>query len=147
MQADIGTGHELGREIVDRIEALLLDAEETTKPPEVDPHRTQLFELFVTADAAGFIDEDSDPDLTADGVSRELALRWGLATAAQMSVQRQAKLPPEHLSRMRLLWSFMRMWMEWAYAWQRWGEFHGPDTDRGRDGGQSSGGARPDGDS
>ena len=25
---------------------------------------------------------------------------------------------------MRLLWSVMRMWMEWTYAWQRWAEFH-----------------------
>ena len=100
----------------------------------MDPHRAQLFELFVTADAAGLIDEDSEPDLTADGVARELSLRWNLATAAQMSVQRQSKLPPEHLSKMRLLWSFMRMWMEWTYAWQRWGEFHGPDTDRRLDG-------------
>jgi len=25
---------------------------------------------------------------------------------------------------MRMLWSFLRMWMEWAYAWERWSEFH-----------------------
>ena len=24
----------------------------------------------------------------------------------------------------RLLWSVMRMWMEWDYAWERWEEFH-----------------------
>jgi hypothetical protein len=43
---------------------------------------------------------------------------------AQESVARQARLPPEQLAQMRALWSFLRMWMEWTYAWQRWREFH-----------------------
>ena len=30
----------------------------------------------------------------------------------------------EQLAKVRLLWSFMRMWMEWTYAWKRWDEFH-----------------------
>ena len=33
-------------------------------------------------------------------------------------------LPPAQLSKLRVLWAFMRMWMEWTYAWQRWNEFH-----------------------
>jgi hypothetical protein len=28
------------------------------------------------------------------------------------------------LKRLKLLSSFIRMWMEWTYAWQRWHEFH-----------------------
>ena len=63
-------------------------------------------------------------DLTADGISRQLASRWNLADVAQGSVSRQEKLPSESLGRMRMLWSFLRMWMEWAYAWERWSEFH-----------------------
>ena len=30
----------------------------------------------------------------------------------------------DQLAKMRLLWSVMRMWMEWDYAWERWDEFH-----------------------
>ena len=47
-----------------------------------------------------------------------------LADVAQASVSRQEKLPTESLGRMRMLWSFLRMWMEWGYAWERWPEFH-----------------------
>jgi len=115
----------LAADIVDRIESLLLDAEATTRPLELDPYRDKLFELFVTAHAAGLISGDvADGDLTADGISRHLAARWNLADVAQVSVSRQEKLPLESLGRMRMLWSFLRMWMEWAYAWERWSEFH-----------------------
>jgi hypothetical protein len=47
-----------------------------------------------------------------------------LDEAARHSVEAQEKLHPEHLARMRMLWSLMRMWMEWTYAWGRWPEFH-----------------------
>jgi len=52
----------------------------------------------------------------------------GLAEAAAASHQSQSKLAPEHLSKMRLLWSFLRLWMEWQYAWSRWTEFHDSPT-------------------
>ena len=79
----------LATDIVDRIESLLLDAEATTRPLELDPYRDKLFELFVTAHAAGLISEDADADLTADGISSHLAARWNLADVAQVSVSRQ----------------------------------------------------------
>ncbi len=50
--------------------------------------------------------------------------RWGLADATRDSVERHEKLPPAHLAKMRLLWSVLRMWMEWQYAWDRYQEFH-----------------------
>ena len=69
-------------------------------------------------------DERPENDLTADGLCRTLAERWNLADATRESFSNQTRLPKEHLARMRLLWSVMRMWMEWTYAWQRWPEFH-----------------------
>jgi hypothetical protein len=47
-----------------------------------------------------------------------------LADAAQNSHGQQEKMAPKHVGKMRLLWSLMRMWMEWTYAWERWPEFH-----------------------
>ena len=114
----------LAVEIVNRVEQLMLDSDEQTKPIELDPYREQLFELFVTAEGAGYLDEDGNRDLSADGLCRILAERWNLKEAALVSTQQQTRLPQAHLSRMRLLWSVMRMWMEWTYAWQRWQEFH-----------------------
>jgi hypothetical protein len=114
----------LGDTIVDRVEAILAEAEQTRRPIELDPYRARLFECFVMADAAGYLDTQTDPDLTADGLCRLLGERWGLADATRGSVERQEKLPPEHLAKMRLLWSMLRMWMEWQYAWDRWPEFH-----------------------
>ena len=110
--------------IVARAEELALEAEARSKPLEVDPYRRELFELFVTAHGAGYLSEESPVDLTADGLCHELGRRWGLADAARSSFEHQQKLSPDHLSKMRLLWSIMRMWMEWAYAWDRWPEFH-----------------------
>ncbi len=115
----------LAHDIVNRVDELIADAERQTKPLELDPYRGQLFELFVMAEGADLLDEDAETDLTADGLCQTLARRWGLAEAAQSSVQQNAKLTPEHMARMRMLWSVMRMWMEWTYAWQRWPEFHG----------------------
>ena len=120
----------LARSIVEQIDRIVREAEEAGKPLEIDPYRGRLFELFVMADAADLLKEPVKKadlptnDLTADGLCRALAERWNLADAARESFTSQSRLPPEHLARMRLLWSVMRMWMEWTYAWQRWPEFH-----------------------
>ncbi len=120
----------LAKSLIEQIDHVVRDAEEAGKPLEIDPYRGRLFELFVMADAADLLKDavnENDPpkvDLTADGLCRALAERWNLADAARESFSNQTRLPPEHLARMRLLWSVMRMWMEWTYAWQRWAEFH-----------------------
>lgn len=119
----------LADEIINRVETIVTEAETSTKPLELDPYRGQLFELFVLAEASGCVEDDAEPDLSADGIGRQLALRWNLASVTQDAFVQQEKLASPHLSKMRLLWSFMRMWMEWSYAWQRWPEFHdGPDA-------------------
>jgi hypothetical protein len=120
----------LARSIIDQIERLVCEAEAAGKPLEIDPFRARLFELFVMADGADLLKETTGKDepaklnLTSDGLCRQLAERWNLADAVRESSASQTRLPPEHLARMRLLWSVMRMWMEWTYAWQRWAEFH-----------------------
>jgi len=114
----------LAVQILERIDALLRDAEAKTRPLELDPYRGQLFELFVTAEGAGYVREGASPDLTADGLCHALAERWGLAEATRMSAGDQTRLPTQNVAQMRMLWSLMRMWMEWTYAWQRWQEFH-----------------------
>lgn len=115
---------ELASQTVERIEDLITECEATAKPLEVDPARSQLFELFVTAYQAGLVNEESDIDLTADGICHSLAQRWGLQHAAQQSVANQTRMESGDVAKMRSLWSVMRMWMEWTYAWQRWPEFH-----------------------
>lgn len=90
----------------------------------MEPYRGSLFELFVMADGAGLLDEDCETSLTSDAIAGMLAERWQLRTAALGTVQQTGKMPDESLSKMRLLWSFLRMWMEWTYAWERWSEFH-----------------------
>ena len=124
MQDSTAIPHTLPEHLVDEIERRLLDAEKQTHPLEIEPYRGQIFELFVMAEAAGLVDEGAEPDLTADGICQVLSLRWGLSDAAQSSVEQQTALSRDHLDKMRLLWSFMRLWMEWTYAWQRWPEFH-----------------------
>lgn len=114
----------LADQILSQVEALILESEQNQKPLEIEPFRSQLFELFVTAQGAGYVVDDANPDLTADGLCQALATRWGLRDAAQSSVRDQSRLPQEHMARMRSLWSVMRMWMEWTYAWSRWEEFH-----------------------
>jgi len=114
----------LAEGIVDGIELLVKAAQQATQPLEMDPHRSKLFELFVAADAAGYLSEDSEPNLTSDGLCHLLAERWGLSEAARHSVSQQTRLQPDQLDSMRMLWSIMRMWMEWTYAWNRWSEFH-----------------------
>ncbi len=127
----------LATHIVNGVERLVLDAIETRKPLEIDPSRSQLFELFVAAEEAGMIADDSNvgvfdgfdeessvTDLSADSLCRLLARRWGLDMAAREAQALQTRLPADQLERMRVLWSMMRMWMEWSYAWRRWNEFH-----------------------
>ena len=114
----------LATRLVDRLDFLVREAEAEARPLELDPYRGQLFELFVLAEGAGYVREGGELDLTADALCRMLAERWGLADATRMSQRGQSKLPAENVSQMRLLWSLMRMWMEWTYAWQRWPEFH-----------------------
>ena len=127
MQQQTSVRDSLASSIVQRVDDLIDEARQATKPLEIDPYRGQLFELFVTAEAAGFVAEDAENDLTADGLCRRLAERWQLADATRDSFEHQTKLPPDQLTKMRMLWSVMRMWMEWAYAWQRWPEFCGED--------------------
>lgn len=120
----------LADHILDRMEELILDAERQTKPLELEPYRSQLFELFVTAEGAGYLKDGSEPNLSADGLCRLLGARWGLASAAREAMVQQSRMSQEQLSKMRLLWSVMRMWMEWDYAWQRWAEFHAPSKEQ-----------------
>lgn len=118
-------GAALAHDLVNQVEELLVQVEQARQPIEIDPHRSRLFELFVLADASGFLAEGSEPDLSCDGIGRALATRWELARhMAPGGLSQPGQLPPEQLSKLRLLWSFMRMWMEWTYAWQRWEEFH-----------------------
>lgn len=127
----------IAKEILNGIERLIEEAQATTRPLEVDPFRSRLFEFFVTADGAALIVDDSqtgvfdsideesgEMDLSADSLCRLLARRWGLDMAAREAQAMQSRLPSDQLERMRLLWSLMRMWMEWNYAWRRWNEFH-----------------------
>jgi len=126
----LSAGEQIARDIIDRVESLILEAEEAQKPLEIDPYRDRLFELFVMAEATGFVLEGAEnvPDLSCDGVGHELAQRWDLADSVRSSMSQQEKLPGEQLAKMRLMWSFMRMWMEWTYAWQRWEEFHNSES-------------------
>ena len=115
----------LAADLLDRIDQLIREAEAQVKPLELEPYRGQLFEMFVLADASGLMTSDSEPELSPESLSRALAHRWGLDSATTTAAQQaQIKLSPEHLSKMRLLWSFLRLWMEWQYAWSRWAEFH-----------------------
>ena len=128
--------------ILNGIEELTEEAQAATKPLEVDPYRSRLFEFFVTADGTGLVGDErssslqanvesaDETDLSADGLCRSLARRWGLDMAARDSAAQQTKLPSGQLERMRLLWSVMRMWMEWNYAWCRWQEFHSAQVEK-----------------
>lgn len=115
--------------ILDDLEQIVLDAHAATKPLEMHPYRPQLFEVFARAMATGLVQEAAEPDLSSDGVLKALAERWGLTSATRDAFSQQARLPPEHLARMRVLWSLLRMWMEWTYAWERWPDFHGHSHD------------------
>jgi hypothetical protein len=110
--------------IIKRIQSIIEEAESAVQPLELDPHRSSLFELFVMADGAGLLKESAERNLTSDSIAKALAERWDLRSAASDSFQSQDNIKAESLSKMRLLWSFLRMWMEWTYAWERWAEFH-----------------------
>lgn len=112
------------RKILDRVEDIMLEASQATRPLELDPSRKQLFELFVESHRAGLVSDDIEPNVTADGLCAALSTRWGLKDTVQDALKSQAKLSGDQLTQMRSLWSVMRMWMEWTYAWDRWVEFH-----------------------
>jgi hypothetical protein len=120
----LSPGKALAHDLVARIDDVLQEAAASGHPIELDPARSRLFELFVMAEATGFLEEGAEHDLTCDGVARELAVRWNLSHDLGGKLTQPSALPPQHLGRLRLLWSFMRMWMEWTYAWKRWDEFH-----------------------
>jgi len=122
------TPQSLADRLLVRLLALLNDADAQTKPLEHDPYRSQLFEVFVTAEGAGYLQEGSTPDYRPEGLCRALGEKWGLAQAAKDATEGQSAMAQDHLRKMRLLWSLSRMWMEWDYAWRRWDEFH-PDGD------------------
>ena len=102
----------------------MLEASQATRPLELEPSRKQLFELFVESHRAGLVSDDIEPNVTADGLCAALSTRWGLKDTVQDAMKSQAKLSGDQLAQMRSLWSVMRMWMEWTYAWDRWVEFH-----------------------
>ena len=112
------------RQILDRVEDIMLEAAKTTRPLELDPARKDLFQQFVKASRAGLVNDDLDAHLTADGLCAALSSRWGLKDTVQDTLKQQAPLTGDQLAQMRSLWSVMRMWMEWTYAWDRWAEFH-----------------------
>lgn len=123
-------GLALADDIINRIEELLLAGQRSGQVLEVDPYRGRLFELFVMAEATGFLEEGAEGDLSCDAIGRELSTRWDLANSVGQGMAQPASLPTAQLAKLRLLWSFMRMWMEWSYAWRRWGEFHDSATER-----------------
>jgi len=110
--------------ILDQLDAVVLSCVEAQRPLEVDPARSELFELFAAVESAGGLKEDSELDLEAEGVCKALAERWGLKNATENWLNQNSQLPPEQMARMRRLWSLLRMWMEWTYAWERWPDFH-----------------------
>ncbi len=129
----------IAKGILSSLEELIDEAQSKTKPLELDPQRSRLFRLFAAAHEAGLIpddsqvgaseefDEDADEiNLSADSLCHLLARRWGLDMAAREAQALQTRLPADQLEKMRLLWSVMRMWMEWSYAWRHWSEFHTP---------------------
>ena len=122
--------------VVARVAAVLEECEAKTRPPEVPPFRDTLFTLFARSHGAGLTGEAGP--LSADALLRSLADRWGLRAA--LSAPEAGGTPAEtggdspspgpslgsgHVGKVRLMWSLLRMWMDWEYAWSRWPEFHG----------------------
>lgn len=124
------SGENAPEAIIDRIQLIAEKAAEAEQPLELPPHRDDLFAAFATAYAAGHTAEEGP--LCADELTRALGQRWGLDQSAQQSVASQQKLNEADLARMRLLWSTLRLWMEWGYAWSRWAEFNSVDPKRPR---------------
>jgi len=123
---------QLAQGLIDRLEELIVASERNGRPLEVDPQRQQLFELFEQADAGGFLADETDFDLSADAIAKVLAGRWNLRNLGAAISQPNA-LPPAQLARLRVLWSFMRMWMEWDYAWRRYRERQAEELPADRD--------------
>ncbi|NQV27117.1 MAG: hypothetical protein HQ518_22445 [Rhodopirellula sp.] len=107
-----------------RLQEVVDEAEANTKPLEMEPYRGRLFELFVLANGAGLTDSELEPNLDSDAVARILAERWGLRQEVNSSAAAERAISNDGVAKMRLLWSLLRMWMEWCYAWDRWPEFH-----------------------
>ena len=107
-----------------RLQEVVDDAESNVKPLEMEPYRGRLFELFVLANGAGLTDDELEPNLSSDSVARILAERWGLRQEVSTSAAAEKAISSDGVAKMRLLWSLLRMWMEWSYAWDRWPEFH-----------------------
>ena len=114
----------LAESLLDRVDSILRAAVQQDSPIEMEPFRSQLFAAFVTADGAGLLELDADPDLRAEALCLRMGERWGLTSAMKASAEQQQQLPTDHLKKMRILWSVLRLWMEWDYAWKRWPEFH-----------------------
>ena len=110
--------------IASQLQEVVDEAEANTKPLEMDPYRGRLFELFVLANGAGLTDEEVEPNLTSDAVARILAERWGLRQEVSSSAEAAKAISIIGVAKMRLLWSLLRMWMEWCYAWDCWAIFH-----------------------
>lgn len=110
--------------VASRLQEVVDEAEANTKPLEMEPYRGRLFELFVLANGAGLTDEEVEPNLASDAVARILAERWGLRQEVNSSAAAERAISNDGVAKMRLLWSLLRMWMEWCYAWDRWQEFH-----------------------
>ncbi|MBC8288829.1 MAG: hypothetical protein H8E37_00785, partial [Planctomycetes bacterium] len=108
----------------DQVPANIEEEGGKVRPRELEPYRGRMFELFVVADGAGLLDEKLEPNLTSDEIARVLADRWDLRESDAAAKLASGNMAGESLSKMRLLWSFLRMWMEWTYAWHRWQEFH-----------------------
>src|SRR5579859_2898172 len=84
----------LVRDLVEQIAEILQSAVTNGQPIELDPHRARLFELFVMAEATGFLKEGEEFDLSCDGIARELAARWDLARNLGGGISQPASLPP-----------------------------------------------------
>ncbi len=122
---------QLMEDLINRVEIVITEAEKKHRAIETEPHRGNLFEVFVMAEGAGLLGED-EPNLDAEKIVAVLAERWGLKQqAVDVMANRAADLGKDNLSKMRLLLAVIRMWMEWTYAWSRWPEFHGgkPETE------------------
>jgi hypothetical protein len=106
-----------------QLQLVVDEAEANTRPLEMEPYRGRLFELFVLANGAGLTDDAVEPNLSSDAVARLLTERWGLQEVNSTAAAARA-MSNDGVAKMRLLWSLLRMWMEWCYAWDRWAEFH-----------------------
>ena len=97
---------------------LLEGAIKANRPLEISPYRDELFEHFARAFADGLTGDDGP--LGSDNLTRLVGRRWNLDESARAVTADQSKFAPEDVARMRAMWSLLRMWMEWDFAWHRW---------------------------